>query len=209
MCMSLTERYTDDYYASIFEIKLAFQGVGSHVIVDEIEKYREQYRMYFYYQEKKCSIVITLKIKELMNQFYNHQDDDVLHPMIQIFMLRNQKELCKKCIQHYGLHEQYLQTFDYVYSFEEDITKSFLEWLEHCTYYSFTKLLQYEHKLKHLSFKQQSFLLHHDGYFSIEQYQKELHISYETARMHLASFYHLGIISRHKVGKKNVYKGVL
>lgn len=207
--MKLFERYTDDYYASEFEIKHYLNVAGIHLILDEIYKYREKYRQYFYYQDKKMSIVLTPKIKKLMNHYHPFHDQTTLHPLIQVFILRNNVQLCNQCITTYDLHPDYIHTFDYIYSFEEDITKSFLEWLEQLSNYSFIKVLNYECKTKQLSLKQRYFLLEHDSYFSIEDYQKDLHITYETARLHLTELFNAGIISRHKVGKKNVYKGVL
>lgn len=207
--MKLTQRYTDDYYASEYEIKSQLNVAGIHLIIDEIEKYRNQYRIFFYFENKKHSIVLTPKIKQLMNQYYEHYDTLTLHPFIQIFLLRNNIELCKQCIDYYHLNKEYINTFNYIYSFEEDITKSFLEWLEHLSYFEFVKMLKYEYKIKQLSFKQRSFLYEHHDYFDIEQYQKELHLSYETARLHLSILYKKKIISRHKIGKKYVYKGVI
>ena len=47
--MKLTKKYTDDYYASIYEIKNELNVAGIHIILDEIEKYRDQYRIFFYF----------------------------------------------------------------------------------------------------------------------------------------------------------------
>ena len=207
--MKLTQKYTIDYYASTYEIKNELNVAGIHIILDEIEKYRDQYRIFFYFDSKKHSIVLIPRIKQLMNSYYEFHDLNTLHPLIQIFLLRNNIELCKKCIDYYQLHKDYIHTFDYIYSFEEDITKSFLEWLEHISHYEFIKMVKYEYKLKQLSIKQRSFLLEHEDYFDIEMYQKELHLSYETARLHLSFLYKQNIISRHKIGKKYVYKGAL
>lgn len=207
--MKLTQRYTDDYYASIYEIKQELNVIGIHIILDEIEKYRDQYRLFFYFEKKKHSIVLTPKIKLLMNQYYEHHDTLILHPLIQIFLLRNNYKLCKECINYYHLHKEYIDTFNYIYSFEEDITKSFLEWLEHLSNYKFIKMLEYEYKIKQLSLKQRSFLLKHEDYFDIIEYQKELELSYETARLHLSYLYKQKLISRHKIGKKYVYRGML
>ncbi len=207
--MKLTQRYTDEYYASDYEIKRLLNVAGIHLILDEIDKYRDQYRIYFYFNHKKHSIVLTPKIKGLMNQYFEYHDSFTLHPFIQIFLLRNNSEDCKECIEYYGLSYEYMYTFNYIYSFEEDITKSFLEWLEHLTHFDFIKVVKYKCKLKELSFKQRSFLLHHIDYFDIEEYQNELNLCYETARLHLSFLYKQNIITRHKIGKKYVYKGAL
>lgn len=207
--MKLTQKYTDDYYASVYEIKSQLNVAGIHVILDEIEKYREQYRIYFYFEKKKHSIVLIPRIKKQLNLYYDLNDESILHPLIQIFLLRNNHSLCKQCIQHYHLSFEYLYTFDYIYSFEEDITKSFMEWFEHLNNFPFIKMIQYEYKIKQLSLKQRTFLLTHDDYFDIEEYQNENEISYETARLHLSFLYKQNIISRHKVGKKYVYRGTI
>lgn len=205
--MKLIQRYTDDYYANEYEIKNDLNVAGIHIILDEIENYRKQYRIFFYFNSKKQSIVLTPKIKKIMNTYYEYDDVSTLHPLIQIFLLRNQIESCKECIHYYHLSNDYIYTFNYIYSFESDITKSFLEWLEHLQNYSFIKMILYEYKIKQLSSKQQSFLLKNKDYFDIKQYQKELNISYETARLHLSFLNHQKMITRHKIGKKYVYKG--
>ena len=84
--MKLIQKYTDEYYASIQEIRNDFDVAGSHLIIDEIEKYRNQFRIYFMFHGQKKSIVLTARISELMNQHMMIQGD-FLHPMIQIFML--------------------------------------------------------------------------------------------------------------------------
>ncbi len=207
--MKLIQKYTDEYYASIEEIRNDFDVAGSHLILDEIEKYRNQFRIYFNFHGQRISIVLTARIEELMHRHMKHHDD-FLHPMIQIFMLRNEPDKCLKCLQRYHLSEKYLQTFDYIYSFEEDITKSFLEWLEHLEHHSLMKVINYEHKMSFLTKKQQIFYEHEaQTYFDIETYQNKLHVSYETARLHLSRMCDLGILGCHKIGKKHVYKGVL
>lgn len=208
--MKLIEKYTNDYYASIMEIKNDFNVMGSHLIIDEIEKYRERYKIHFMFQNQKYSFVLIPRIQELMNQHLDFHESHILHPMIQIFMLRNDPIQCLKCLQTYHLSEKYLQTFDYIYSFEEDITKSFLEWLEHLKQYSFTKVLHYEYKMNALNEKQKLFYIKYcDEYFDIEEYRMYMHISYETARLHLSKMVSLGIFSSHKIGKKLIYKGEL
>lgn len=208
--MKLMEKYTDQYYASLMEIKNDFNVVGSHLIVEEIEKYREKYKIHFFFQNQKLSLVLIPRIKELMNLHLEFHDSHVLHPMIQIFMLRNEPKQCLKCLKSYHLSENYLHTFDYIYSFEEDITKSFLEWLEHLNRHSFLKVLHYEYSIKLLSAKQRLFYIKHaEDYFGIEDYQHEMNVSYETARLHLSKMCSLGILGCHRIGKKYVYKGEL
>lgn len=207
--MKLIQKYTDEYYASIQEIRNDFDVAGSHLIIDEIEKYRDQFRIYFMFHGQKKSIVLTARISELMNQHMMIQGD-FLHPMIQIFMLRNEPELCLECLKRHHLSEKYLQTFDYIYSFEEDITKSFLEWLEHLSHHSLMKVINYEYKISFLTIKQRTFYDHYaQTYFDIETYQQKLQVSYETARLHLSRMCDLKILDCHKIGKKHVYKGVL
>ncbi|MGN1344747.1 MAG: hypothetical protein ACI4U3_09210 [Traorella sp.] len=202
--MLISERYTDEYYASNYEIKEYFH-IGSHIVLDDINKYRNQFRIYFYYQNQKISLVITNKIKFLLQSFYPHHDIQEIHPYIQLFILRNDKETCQQCLLFYHLPIEILSTFSYVYSFEEDITKSFLEWLEHLQTKPFIKMIQYAHKIQTLSLKQRQFFYENTS-FTIEEYQQALQLSYETARLHLKKFDHKQIIRRHKIGKKYVFK---
>ena len=206
--MKLTKKYTDDYYASIFEIKNDFT-IGSNIIIYEINKYREQYRLYFYFQNHKLSIVYLPKIQKFLNEIYEFNKHDELHPYIQVFILRNDLDICKECINYYHLPYELLDTFNMLFSFEDDITKSFIEWIKHLTTFDFIKVLQYEYKNRKLSKKQCLFFSNYDSYFEISDYQKECLLSYETARLHLCSLYKLGLISRHKIGKKVIYKKIL
>ena len=206
--MKLIEKYTDEYYASNYEIQDCFH-IGSQIIMESIERYRDQYRIYFYYQEKKISLVLTPKIKHLLNELYEHDTIEELHPYLQVFVLRNEPNKCIQCMIHYQLPLELMNTFDYLYSFEEDMTKSFLEWLEHLKTYSFIKMIHYAYKIKHLSKKQLIFFYEHPDYFPIEEYQQSLELSYETSRLHLVEFYKKGIVHRYKVGKRYIYKGGL
>lgn len=203
--MKLFEKYTFEHYASIMEIRNDFT-IGSSLIIEELERFRDQFRMYFIYQNKRYSIVMTKNIKEKMNQIYSYESHEYLHPLIQLFILRNDSSACEKCIVKYSLPIELLESFDYIYSFEEDITKSFLEWLEHILTLSFMKVINYECKIQQLPIAQRIFCqtLNHE-YFDIETYMKQVNVSYETARHHLNQLTQKNYIIRHKIGKKYVY----
>ncbi len=201
--MKLEQRYTNEVYASIVEIKNDFP-IGSSIVLHQIEKYRNQYKIYFYYEDIKYSIVYLPKIQNLLNKYYEFNEKNILHPFIQIFILRNNIKECKNIIIKYSLPIEILDSFNYIYSYEDDITKSFLEWFEHLTTLSFMKVLLYARRSK-LSNKQKMFLSDKE-YFTIEDYQKEMGISYETARLHVNELLKLNYIQRHKIGKRYFFK---
>ena len=205
--MKLVERYTIENYASALEIKNDFH-IGSQIIQQEIENYREKYRIYFTYQNNKYSLVYLPKIKKILNEYYNFEHLNELHPYIQVFILRNDIESCKRCILKYQLPNELLMTFGFISSFEEELTKSFIEWLEHLTTFKFIKMLKYEYKIQQLTKKQISFYIEHDSYFDICEYQSKCQISYETARLQLVYLNKMGLITRHKIGKKYYFKRV-
>lgn len=201
--MKLEKRYTDETYASILEIKNDFP-IGSNIVIHQIEKYRNQYKIYFYYENIKYSIIYLPKIQNLLNSYYEFNSKDILHPFIQIFITRNKPELCKNTILKYSLPIEILDSFNYIYSYEDDITKSFLEWFEHLSTLSFMKVLLYARRSK-LSYKQKKFLKDKE-YFTIEDYQIEMGTSYETARLHVNELFKLNYIQRHKIGKRYFFK---
>lgn len=203
--MKLLEHYTLHDYATHEQIRNDFD-IGSFCVIDEIEKYREQFRCYFIYEGRQHSIVLTNQLKERLLEYLNIQEEDTFHPFIQIFILRNHLDLCEKCLKKYHLSLKYLDTFDYIYSFESDITKSFLEWFAHISSYSCKSVLQYEYKLKQLSVQQQMFLRNEGKRFEIETYMKFMNVSYETARHHLNKMNALGLCIRHKIGKKHIFE---
>ena len=201
--MKLEQRYTDETYASIVEIKNDFP-IGSSIVLYQIEKYRNQYKIYFYYENIKYSIIYLPKIQNLLNKYFEFNEKSVLHPFIQIFILRNNSKECKNIIIQYKLPIEILDSFNYIYSYEDDITKSFLEWFEHLTTLSYMKVLLYARRSK-LSYKQEIFLKDKE-YFTIEDYQKEMGTSYETARLHVNELFKLNYIQRHKIGKRYFFK---
>ena len=201
--MKLEKRYTDEFYASIQEIKNDFP-IGSHIVVHQIEKYRNQYQLFFYYENDKYSIIYLPKIQKLLNSYYEFNSKDILHPFIQIFISRNILESCNNIIHKYSLPIEILDSFNYLYSYEDDITKSFLEWFEHLTTFSFMKVLLYARRSKY-SYQQKMFFKDKD-YFTILDYQKEMGICYETARFQLNELVNLNYIKRYKIGKRYFYK---
>ena len=135
---------------------------------------------------------------------YEFNSKDILHPFIQIFISRNKLESCKNIIHKYSLPIEILDSFNYIYSYEDDITKSFLEWFEHLTTFSFMKVLLYARRSKY-SYQQIMFFKDKE-YFTILDYQKEMGISYETARLQLNELVNLNYIKRYKIGKRYFYK---
>lgn len=200
--MKIIKKYTDETYASIKEIQNDFP-IGSSIIINQIENYRNHYKLYFYYDQIKYSIVYLPKLQKKLNEYFDFNSKDILHPFIQIFVLRNKIDLCKTVIIQHSLPIEILDSFNYIYSYEEDITKSFIEWFEHIATSSYMKMLLY--KCKGLSEKQIDYFINHN-YFNICDYQIEMNLSYECARLHLNGLYRLNIIKRHKIGKRYMYK---
>lgn len=201
--MSLEKKYTDEVYASIIEIKNDFP-IGSQIVQEQIENYRNKYKIYFYYENIQYSIVYLPKIQQLCNTYYEFSEKNILHPFLQIFITRNDYKLCKDIILKYSLPIEILDSFNYIYSYENELTKSFLEWFEHLSTLSCMKVLLYACKSR-LSNKQIEFLKDKE-YFTISDYQKEMDTSYETARLHVNELLKLNYICRHKIGKRYFFK---
>lgn len=203
--MKLFEKYTLDHYASDKEIINDFH-LGSAFILEEMNRYRDQYRIHFQYKEQLYSIVLTPQIQTKMNEIYFFEDTDILHPLIQVFILRNDLQKCRECLLKYQMNLLFLFSFDFIYSFEEDITKSFLEWLMHISNLLFVKMIHYHRKMKELPLNQFQFYENLDKeHFDIEYYMHKMSVTYETARHHLNQGVKMGFYSRHKIGKKYVY----
>ncbi len=208
--MKLIEKYTLDHYASIPQIKQELNIIGLHLILDEIEKYRTQFRHYFIYKNQTFFIDITPSLTEKMNQIIFIESIKELHPLIQVFILRNDPSECLLCIQKYGMDEELFHSFDLIYSFEEDITYSFHEWLSHLDSSSIIKMIHLKHSIKTLSKRQQQFYNQHiDQYFDLHDYMNQMKLCYESARIELNKLAEQGIYKQYKVGKRHVFKGGL